>query len=176
MPPNLKSQLLDVKKMLRLILGTSMSKPTMQWAGQEVSKGKLGSRKAASEVYLQFGINLSHTPCAKAAEDEGAPPKKRGKATFVPPDVESKLVDFCIALRSLNFPIFKEELIGYCNTFIQVPGEKNSPLKIREIFGKILGSQNETLQNVSKPVGYDSYSNTLMYSTQKGLSNKKNGL
>ena len=69
-----------------------------QWAGQEVSKGKLSSRKAASEVYLRFGINLSHTTCAKAAEDEGAPSKKRGKATFVPPDVESKLVDFCIAL------------------------------------------------------------------------------
>ena len=70
-------------------------------------------------MYLRFGINLSHTTCAKAAEDEGAPPKKRGKATFVPPDVESKLVDFCIALRSLNFPIFKEELIGYCHTLIQ---------------------------------------------------------
>ena len=27
MPPNLESQLLDVKKMLRLILGTSMFKP-----------------------------------------------------------------------------------------------------------------------------------------------------
>ena len=90
-----------------------------QWGGQEVSKGKLSSRKAASEVYLRFGINLSHTTCAKAAEDEGAPPKKRGKATFVPPDVESKLVDFCIALRSLNFPIFKKELIGYCNTLVQ---------------------------------------------------------
>ena len=90
-----------------------------QWADQEVSKGKLSSRKAASEVYLRFGINLLHTACAKAAEDEGAPPKKRGKATFVPLDVESKLVDFCIALRSLNFPIFKEELIGYCNTLIQ---------------------------------------------------------
>ena len=84
-----------------------------QWAGQEVSKGKLSSRRAASQVYLRFGITLSHTTCARAAEDEGAPPKKRGKATFVPPDVESKLVDFCIALRSLNFPILKEKLIGY---------------------------------------------------------------
>ena len=37
----------------------------------------------------------------------------------MPPDVGSKLVDFCIALRSLNFPIFKEELIGYCNTLIE---------------------------------------------------------
>ena len=37
----------------------------------------------------------------------------------MPPDVESKLVDFCIALRSLNFPMFKEELIGYCNPLIQ---------------------------------------------------------
>ena len=73
-----------------------------QWAGQEVSKGKLSSRKAASEVYLRFGINLSHTTCAK-----------------------------------------------------------------------ILPSQNETLQNVSKCVGYDSYSNTSMHYTQKGLSNKK---
>ena len=90
-----------------------------QWAGQEVSKGKLSSRKAASEVYPGFGRNLSNTTCAKAAEDEGAPPKKRGKATFVPANVESKLVDFCIALRSLNFPILKEELIGYCNTLIQ---------------------------------------------------------
>ena len=90
-----------------------------QWAGQEVSKEKPSFCKAASEVYLRFGINLSHTTCAKAAEDDGAPPKKRGKATFVPPDVESKLVDFCIALRSFNFPIFKEELIGYCNTLIQ---------------------------------------------------------
>ena len=35
-----------------------------QWAGQEVSKGKLSSRKGASEVYLGFGINLSHTTCA----------------------------------------------------------------------------------------------------------------
>ena len=69
-----------------------------QWAGQEVSKRKVSSRKAASEVYLRFGINLSHTTCAKAAKDEGAPPKKGGKATFVPPDVKSKLVDFCIAL------------------------------------------------------------------------------
>ena len=81
-----------------------------QWAGQKVSKGKVSSRKAASEVYLQFGISLSHTTCAKAAEDECAPPIKRGKATFVPPDVESKLVNFCIAWRSLTFPIFKEEL------------------------------------------------------------------
>ena len=47
-----------------------------QWAGQEVSKGKLSSSKAASEVYLWFGRNLSHTTCAKAAEDEGAPPKE----------------------------------------------------------------------------------------------------
>ena len=31
MPLNLKSQLLDVKKILRLILGTSMSKPTNGW-------------------------------------------------------------------------------------------------------------------------------------------------
>ena len=82
-----------------------------QWAGREVSKGKLSFCKAASEVYLRFGINLPHTTCAKAAKDEGAPPKKRGKATFEPPNVESKLVDFCIALRSLNFPIFKEELM-----------------------------------------------------------------
>ena len=37
----------------------------------------------------------------------------------MPPDVESKLVDFCIALRSLNFPIFKEELLVYCNNLIQ---------------------------------------------------------
>ena len=47
------------------------------------------------------------------------PPKKGEKATFVPPDVECKLVDFCIALRSLNFPIFKEELIAYYNNLIQ---------------------------------------------------------
>ena len=47
------------------------------------------------------------------------PPKNRRMATFVPPDVESKLVDFCISLRSWKFPIFKEELIPYCNTLIQ---------------------------------------------------------
>ena len=47
------------------------------------------------------------------------PPKKKGKATYVLPDVESKLVDFCIALRSFNVPIFKEELIAYCNNLIQ---------------------------------------------------------
>ena len=35
-----------------------------QWAGQEVSKGKLSPRTDASEVYLRFGINLSHTTCA----------------------------------------------------------------------------------------------------------------
>ena len=107
-----------------------------QWEGQEVSKGKLSSRKGASEVYLRFGINLSHTTCAKAAEDEGAPSKKRGKATFVPPDVESKLVDFCIALRSLNFPIFKEELIGYCNTLIQ--GTKLVSFKVRNRFYQLI--------------------------------------
>ena len=90
-----------------------------QWAGQEVSKGKLSSCKAASEVHLRFGIKFSHTTCAKAAEDEGAPPKKREKATFVPPDVESRLVDFCIALESLKVVIFEEQLIGYCNTLIQ---------------------------------------------------------
>ena len=61
---------------------------------------------------MRFGINLSHPTCAKAAEDEGAPPKKRGKATFVPTDVQSKLAAFCIALRSLNFPMFKQELIS----------------------------------------------------------------
>ena len=38
-----------------------------------------------------------------------------------------------------------------------VPGEKNSPLEIRENFGKILSSRNETLQNVSKPITHDSY-------------------
>ena len=54
-----------------------------------------------------------------AAEDEGAPLQKIGKATFVAPDVESKLVDCCIAWRSLNFLIFQDELIGYCNTLIQ---------------------------------------------------------
>ena len=56
-----------------------------EWAGQEVSKGKPIFRKAASEVYLRFGINLSHTTCAKGAEDEGAPPKKRGKGYFCAP-------------------------------------------------------------------------------------------
>ena len=62
-----------------------------QWAGKEVNKGKLSPRKAASEVYFRFGINLSHTTCAKATKDVGAPPpKKRGNATFVPPDVERK--------------------------------------------------------------------------------------
>ena len=66
-----------------------------QWAGQEVSKGKLSCCKAASKVYLLFGINLSHTTCAKAAEDDGVPLKKRGKATFVRPDVNCRLVDFC---------------------------------------------------------------------------------
>ena len=87
--------------------------------GQEVSKGKLSSRKAAYEAYLKFGINSSDITCAKVAEDDGAPPKKRGKATFVPPDVECKLVNFCIALRSWNFPIFKEEIIAYSNNWIQ---------------------------------------------------------
>ena len=48
-----------------------------QWAGQRVSKGKLSSREAAYEVYLRFGISLSHSACAKAAEDEGAPPPRR---------------------------------------------------------------------------------------------------
>ena len=33
-------------------------------------------------------------------------------------DIEFTLVDFCIALRSLNFPIFNEELIAYCNDLI----------------------------------------------------------
>ena len=37
----------------------------------------------------------------------------------MPRDVECKLVDFRIALRSLNFPIFKEELIAQCNTLVQ---------------------------------------------------------
>ena len=92
-----------------------------QWAGEEVSKGKLSSRKGASEVYLGFGINLSHTTCAKDGADEGAPPKKKGKTTFVPTDVESKLVDSCFVLRSLNFPTFKEELIADCNNLIQGP-------------------------------------------------------
>ena len=144
------------------------------------------------------------------------------KTTFVPRDVECKLVDFCIALRSLNFPIFKKELIAYCNNLIQgtqlvslfkhaevrdswyynwlrryherlgtaavgfvqgqshadprnpfspylfpqiaqseqemsfydmFQGEKNFPRKIRENFGKILTSQNETLQNDTKLIG-----------------------
>ena len=145
-----------------------------QWAGQEVSKGKLSSRKAASEVYLRFGINLSHTTCAKAAEDEGAPPKKRGKATFVPPDVESKLVDFCIALRSLNFPIFEEELIGYCNTLIQ--GPKLVSLfkhgEVRDIwYYNWLRRYHERLGTAAaKPLEVD------CDSTQKVLSNKKNSL
>ena len=34
----------------------------------------------------------------------------------MPPDVECKLVDFCIALRSLNFLIFK---LGRINNLIQ---------------------------------------------------------
>ena len=89
-----------------------------QWAGQEVGKGKLSCRKAASEVYLRFGVNLFHNTFAKAAEDEDAPPKRRGKATFVPPDVECELVDFCIALRSLTFAIFTEGLIAYCNNLL----------------------------------------------------------
>ena len=50
-----------------------------QWAGQEVSKGKLSFRKSTSEVYLPFGINLSHTTGAKAAEDDGAPPPPRSR-------------------------------------------------------------------------------------------------
>ena len=91
-----------------------------QWAGQEASKRKLSSRKAASEVYLRFGINLSHTTCTKAAEDEGASSKKRGKTTFVPPDVECQIVDFHIALRNLNFQIFEAELIAYCNKLISL--------------------------------------------------------
>ena len=45
------------------------------------------------------------------------PPAKR--AIFVAPDVHSKFVDFCIPLRSLNFLMFKDELIACCNNFIQ---------------------------------------------------------
>ena len=56
-----------------------------QRAGQEVSKGKLSSRKPASEVYLRFGINLSHTTCAKAAEDEHAPPEEEREGYFCAP-------------------------------------------------------------------------------------------
>ena len=37
----------------------------------------------------------------------------------MPADVECKLVNFCAALQSLNFPIFKKELIAYCNNLIQ---------------------------------------------------------
>ena len=53
-----------------------------QWAGQQESKGKLSSRPTASEVYFQFGIYLSHTTCAKAAEDESAPPQQERKSNF----------------------------------------------------------------------------------------------
>ena len=67
-----------------------------QWAGQEVSKGKLSSRKAASVVYLRFGINLSHTTCAKAAEDEGAPPRREGRLLLCPPMSSPKLSTFVL--------------------------------------------------------------------------------
>ena len=90
-----------------------------QWAGQEVSKGKLSSRKAASEVYLGFGIILSHTTCAKSTEDGVTPPQEEREGYFSAPRCRVQTCRLCIALRSLNFPIFTEELIGYCDTLIQ---------------------------------------------------------
>ena len=47
----------------------------------EIVASPVSSRKAASEVYLRFGINLSHTTCAKAAEDDGALSKKKRRKT-----------------------------------------------------------------------------------------------
>ena len=56
-----------------------------QWAGQEVSKRKLSSRKAASEAYLRFGINLSHTTCARTPKMRGPSLKRKGRLLLCPP-------------------------------------------------------------------------------------------
>ena len=52
---------------------------TNRWAGQEVSKGKISSCKTASGVHLRFGITFSHSTCAKAAKDQSATPRRKGR-------------------------------------------------------------------------------------------------
>lgn len=76
-------------------------------------------RQAASAVTRKYdvmerGISISHSS-VKNYSTPGYEPAKNGKPSFLPDEFNQRLCEYVLALRSLRFPVFKDQVIGAAN-------------------------------------------------------------
>ena len=79
----------------------------------------VGKRRAAAEATQKFGIKISDSTAFRASEKPGQRPEKRGRQLILGADLESKLEDFCILLRDMNLPIYRDSILDYVNRLIE---------------------------------------------------------
>lgn len=87
------------------------------YAGKLVSEGK-GATQAAKLAAGNFGVSISRTTAARAAQKPGEPPAKPGKPLVIPEWVEHRLEHLVNALRELHMPVFRSMIINYANVLI----------------------------------------------------------